>query len=85
MVEHLLGIIHKGTTTELISDHLITFLKSSGFSLEKMRGLDFDGASDMSGHRSGVQKRMHPQLFIFTVIAIGYNLLLLVLLRSTGR
>ena len=56
VVEHL-GIIHvKGTTAELISDHLITFLKSSGISLEKMRGFGFDGASNMSGHRSGIQR-----------------------------
>ena len=45
-------------TAELISDHLITFLKSSDISLEKMRGLGFDGASNMSGHRSGVQRRL---------------------------
>ena len=59
LVERFLGIIHvKGTTAELISDHLITFLKSSDISLEKMRGLGFDGASNMSGHRSGVQRRL---------------------------
>ncbi len=64
VVEHFLGIIHvRETTAKSISDHLIVFLKSLNISLTKLWGLGFDGASNMLGHRSGVQRRLkyiHP-------------------------
>ncbi len=59
VVEHFLVIIHvRETTAKSISDHLIAFLKSLNISLTKLRGLGFDGASNVSGHRSGVQRRL---------------------------
>ena len=58
-VEHFIGIVHaKETNAKALTEYLTTFLKSHGISIEKMRGLGFDGASTMSGHRSGVQKRI---------------------------
>ena len=58
-VEHFLGIVPaKETNAEAISGYLSSFLKSRSISFVKMRGLGFDGANTMSGHRSGVQTRL---------------------------
>ena len=58
-VEHFLGIIQaKQANAEAISGYICDFMKSSGISFENMRGVGFDGTNTMSGHRSGVQKRL---------------------------
>ena len=57
VVEHLLGIIHaEETNAKAISEYLSRFLNSHGISYENLRGLGFDGANTMSGHKTGVQK-----------------------------
>ena len=59
VVEHFLGIIHaKETNAKAISEYLSGFLSTHGISYEKLRGLGFDGANTMSGHKTGVQKRL---------------------------
>ena len=68
-VEHFLGIIHaKETNARAIAGYLCEFMKSKGITFEKMRGLGFDGANTMSGHRSGVQ--MHLRLHAPSAIYI---------------
>ena len=58
-VERFLGIIHaKETNAEALSVYLKDFLTSKAIKLESMRGLGFDGTNTMSGHRTGVQKRL---------------------------
>ena len=58
-VEHLLGVIQaKGTNAEAIAGYISEFLQSRSITFEKMRGLGFDGASTMSGNRTGVQTRL---------------------------
>ena len=58
-VEHFLGIIHaKETNAEALSGYLEDFLQSKAIKLENMSGLGFDGTNTMSGHRTGVQKRL---------------------------
>ena len=52
-VEHAKDITAKG-----IASDLCTFLESKCTNLENMHGLGFDGASTMSGHRTGVQTRL---------------------------
>ena len=70
-VEHFLGIIHaKETNAESIAGYLSSFLDSHGISFEKLRGLGFDGASTviMSGHKTGVKKRL--RLFALSALYI---------------
>ena len=58
-VEHLLGVIQaKETNAEAIAGYISDFLQSRSITFEKMRGLGFDGASTMSGNRTGVQTRL---------------------------
>ena len=58
-VEHFLGIMQaKETAAEAITSDLCNFLDSKSVDLKKMRGLGFDGASTMSGCRTGVQTRL---------------------------
>ena len=58
-VEHFLGVIQaKETNAEAIAGYISEFFQSRGITLEKMRGLGFDGASTMSGNRTGVQTRL---------------------------
>ena len=58
-VEHFLGIIPaKATTGEPIAGYLSAFVLSRKIGFEKVRGLGFDGASTMSGYRSGIQARL---------------------------
>lgn len=57
--EHFLGIIHaRGVTAGALTQYLLDFLQNRGISTQKLRGLGFDGASTMSGARTGVQIRM---------------------------
>lgn len=54
-VQHFLGIVYaKDVTAKGIASDLTTYLK-------QMRGLGFDGASTMSGHRTGVQSHLLHQ------------------------
>ena len=54
-VEHFLGIVQaKETTAEAITHYLCSFLEARNIDLNKMRGLGFDGANTMAGHRTGV-------------------------------
>lgn len=58
-VEHFLGMVHiKEVDAKSITEALLHFLRAKGIDLKKLRGLGFDGASTMSGCRSGVQLRM---------------------------
>ena len=58
-VEHFLGIVHaKEVTAEALTGYLLQFLRDKGLSIRKVRGLGFDGASTMSGAKSGVQIRV---------------------------
>ena len=58
-VEHLLGVLQgKETNAEAIAGNISDFLQSRSITFEKMRGLGFDGASTMSGNRTGVQTRL---------------------------
>ena len=58
-VEHFLGIVRaRAVNAEAITGYLLQFLSERGLSLEKLRGLGFDGASTMSGGKSGVQVRL---------------------------
>lgn len=58
-LEHFLGMVHvKQVDAENITESLIQFLQSKSIDLKKLHGLGFDGASTMSGCRSGVQLRM---------------------------
>ncbi len=58
-VEHFLGIVHAHeVNAEALTCYLLTFLSDRGICLSKLRGLGFDGASTMSGKKSGVQVRM---------------------------
>lgn len=68
-VEHFLGMVHaKETTAKGIASILCTFLESKSIDIKKMRGLGFDGASKMSGHKTGVQTRLrlhsHSALYV---------------------
>lgn len=58
-VEHFLGVIQaKETNADAIAIYISDFLQSKSITFEKMRGLGFDGASTMSGNRTGVQTRL---------------------------
>ena len=58
-VEHFLGIVHvKEVNGEALTRYLLQFLSDKGLSIVKVRGLGFDGASTMSGAKSGVQIRL---------------------------
>ena len=58
-VEHFLGILHvKEFNAEALTTYLLQFLSDKGLSIGKLRGLGFDGASTMSGTKSGVQIRL---------------------------
>ena len=58
-VEHFLGMVHiKQVDARSITEALLQFLHTKGIDLKRLRGLGFDGASTMSGCRSGVQMRM---------------------------
>ena len=48
----------KQENIEAISGYICDFMKSRGISLENMHGLGLDCTNTMSGHRSGVQKRL---------------------------
>ncbi len=58
-VEGFLGLVHvHEVNAEALTKYLLAFLHDKGISLQKIRGLGFDGTNTMSGERSGVQKRM---------------------------
>ena len=49
------------TTAETITRHIISTLESRGIDPAKIMWIAFDGASNMSGHRSGVQARLREE------------------------
>jgi midasin (ATPase involved in ribosome maturation) len=54
-VEHFWGMVHvKEVDAKSITEALLHFLHTKGIDLKKLRGLGFDGASTMSGCRSGI-------------------------------
>ena len=58
-VEHFLGVIQaKEINAEAIAGYISDFLQSRSITFEKMCGLGFDGASTMSGNRTGVRTRL---------------------------
>lgn len=46
------------TTAETVTSSIISMLESRGIDFSKIVWIAFDGASNMSGHRSGVQARL---------------------------
>ena len=55
-MEHFLGIVHASeVNAEALIKYLLAFLNDKGISLQKIRGLGFDGTNIMSGEKSGVQ------------------------------
>ena len=55
-VEHFLGILP--VSAEALTTYLLKFICDKCIDIKKVRGLGFDGASTMSGEKSGVQIRM---------------------------
>ena len=56
VVEHFLGTVHATeVNAEALIKYLLAFLYDKGISLQKLRGLGFDGTNAMSGEKSGVQ------------------------------
>ena len=56
-----------------IADALVKCLENLGLSLSELRGQGYDGASTMSGHKSGVQARIresNPRQYTLTVLPI---------------
>ena len=49
------------TTAETVSSKIVSTLESRGIDLSKIVWIAFDGASNMSGHRSGVQTRLREE------------------------
>ena len=76
-VEHFLGIVHAHKVTAgHLAQYLLDFLHDRDIPIQKLRGLGFDGASVMSGSRSGVQVRMRyhsPSALMFTATATSYS------------
>ena len=57
--EHFLGLVPLDScTAEHISAKLVEFMDRKGIQATKIRGQGYDGASTMSGKKSGVQLRM---------------------------
>ena len=57
-----MGIVHaKAVTAEAITQYILRFFQEKKILVKKVRGLGFDGASTMSGKKSGVQVRMRFQ------------------------
>ena len=44
-----------------IADALVKCLENLGLSLSELRGQGYDGASTMSGHKSGIQARIREK------------------------
>ena len=58
-VEHFLGIVRvREVNAEALTCYIREFLDKRGINLQKLRGLGCDGASTMSGCKSGVQIRV---------------------------
>ena len=49
------------TTAETITNNIVSTLECRGIDLSKIVWIAFDGASNMSGHRSGVQTRLREE------------------------
>ena len=52
-----------------ITDAIVNYLERLGLSLNDLRGQGYDGASTMSGEKSGVQKRfryIQPKALLYT-------------------
>ena len=86
-VECLLELVPvPDTTAETVSSNIVSTLECRGIDLSKIVWIAFDGASNMSGHRSGVQTRFEwrnaLKLFMCTAEAIYCNLPVCMLLRS---
>ena len=61
------------------ADALIKCLENLGLSLSELRGQGYDGASTMSGHKSGVQARIrekHPKAVYAHCVALSLNLVI---------
>ena len=58
-VEHFLGIIRAREVDALsLTQYLLEFLQEKGLDVQEMCGLGFNGATTMSGAKSGVQLRL---------------------------
>ena len=66
-VEHSLGMVHVKEVDSRSITEVLQFLHTKSIDLKRLRGLEFDGASTMSGCRSGVQMRMkcHAPSFLY--------------------
>ena len=70
VVEHFLGIVQaKKVTAKALTQYLLDFLQEHGIPIQKLRGLEFDGASAMSGSKGGVQIQMryHPPSALYSL------------------
>ena len=85
-VEHFLGILQaKETNAEAIAGYISNFLQSRGIAFEKLRGLGFDGANTMSGHRTGVQTRLRLHAPIALYVHCYCHLLQLAAVNAAGE
>ena len=56
-----------------IADAQVKYLENLGLSLSELSGQGYDGASTMSGHKSGVQaefEKSNPKQYTLTVLPI---------------
>ena len=61
-VECFLALVHvPDTTAETISGNIVSALECRGINLSKIVWIAFDGASNVSGHRSGDQARLQAE------------------------
>ena len=58
-VEHFLGILRaRKVDAQSLTKCLLDFIRDKSIEIKRIRGLGFDGASTMSGAKSGVQLRV---------------------------
>ena len=72
MNESFTGFVKMSSDSgEFISAAILAHLSRIGVDLRKLVGLGYDGASTVTGHVSGVQKRirkMYPQQYLCIVL-----------------
>ena len=81
--EEFVSFIHlQRITGEKIADELMAFLQNNGIQLPDMRRQGYDGASNMSGSRSGVQARILQEAPLATYVHCSSHCLNLVIVKS---
>ncbi|XP_023241006.1 zinc finger MYM-type protein 1-like [Centruroides sculpturatus] len=78
--EHFIGFLAvEKTTAESLTNYIITELEQLGISLQNCRGQGYDNGANMSGEKSGVQKRIleiNPLAYFLPCGSHSYNLIL---------